>query len=262
MKEFPYFANYIGKSRFLWYGYYPDNYNKYLGTIYDENGEIINEKFELGVESKFKIGFAKSGQFIVFAEVGNKLVANTYNRDGQKLISDFVVHELNNEKVRDLNFYVNKDKILFAWSGRKLDEGNYDIYAITYNLDLVTGIKESISPAEYSFKLEQNYPNPFNPSTTIKYSIPSIAVIASGAKQSSKIATSSDETWTPRNDNLNITLKIYDILGREVATLVNKEQKHGNYEVQFDASNLTSGIYFYRLQSGGFLESRKMILLK
>ncbi|MBU0473957.1 MAG: T9SS type A sorting domain-containing protein [Bacteroidetes bacterium] len=146
-------------------------------------------------------------------------------------------------------------------------EGGYKIESLVY---------AKISGAEYGakvsvplqdnlptkFSLSQNYPNPFNPSTTIKYSIPSIAVIASGAKQSSKIATSSDETWTPRNDNLNITLKIYDILGREVATLVNKEQKAGNYEVQFDASNLTSGIYFYRLQSGSFVESRKMILIK
>ncbi|PIQ09167.1 MAG: hypothetical protein COW71_07935 [Ignavibacteriales bacterium CG18_big_fil_WC_8_21_14_2_50_31_20] len=59
-----------------------------------------------------------------------------------------------------------------------------------------------------------------------------------------------------------VALKIYDILGREVATLVNKQQKAGNFEVQFDASNLTSGIYFYRLQSGSFVDSKKMILLK
>jgi hypothetical protein len=61
---------------------------------------------------------------------------------------------------------------------------------------------------------------------------------------------------------LPTTLKVYDILGREVATLVNKQQKSGNYEVNFDASNLTSGVYFYQLQSGNFNESKKMILLK
>lgn len=61
---------------------------------------------------------------------------------------------------------------------------------------------------------------------------------------------------------LPTTLKVYDILGREVATLVNKQQKSGNYDVNFDASNLTSGVYFYRLQSGNFNESKKMILLK
>ncbi len=115
-------------------------------------------------------------------------------------------------------------------------------------------------PTEYS--LSQNYPNPFNPSTTIRYSIPDNEVIASGAKQSHKIATSSDEAWTPRNDNLNVTLKIYDILGREVITLVNKQQKAGSYEVEFNASHLTSGIYFYRLQSANYIETKKLMLIK
>jgi len=91
------------------------------------------------------------------------------------------------------------------------------------------------------FSLSQNYPNPFNPSTTIKYSIP---------------------RSTEFNSVAQTTLKIYDILGREVATLVNKQQQAGNYEVNFNANNLSSGIYFYKLQSGSFVESKKMILLK
>ncbi len=65
-----------------------------------------------------------------------------------------------------------------------------------------------------------------------------------------------------KSETENVSLKVYDVLGREVATLVNKEQSAGNYEVQFNASSLTSGIYFYRLQSGGFVESRKMVLLR
>jgi len=106
-------------------------------------------------------------------------------------------------------------------------------------VDEGTGLNEKeILPAE--FILYQNHPNPFNPSTTIKYEIPSVG-------------TSRD---------FSVQLKVYDILGREVATLVNEQQKAGYYEVQFDASNLTSGIYFYKLQSGQFVESRKMILLR
>ncbi|MBU0474113.1 MAG: CotH kinase family protein [Bacteroidetes bacterium] len=92
-----------------------------------------------------------------------------------------------------------------------------------------------------NFELFQNYPNPFNPSTTIEYSIPR-----------------SSEYYSVKQ----VQLKIYDILGREVATLVNKQQKAGNYEVNFDAKNLGSGIYFYKLQSGSFSQSKKMILVK
>ncbi len=92
-----------------------------------------------------------------------------------------------------------------------------------------------------SFDLLQNYPNPFNPTTTIKYSIPS--VISSGAR------------------NL-VTLKVYDVLGNEIATLVNEEKPAGEYEVNFDASKLASGIYFYQLRTSSFVQTKKMILLK
>jgi photosystem II stability/assembly factor-like uncharacterized protein len=121
-------------------------------------------------------------------------------------------------------------------------EGSYKIsqisltnfYAtITYG-DTITSVGKDLGFSN-KFYVYQNYPNPFNPSTAIKYSIP---------KQS------------------NVTLKVFDILGREVAALVNKEQPQGNYEVEFDGSELTSGIYFYRLQAGNFVETNKMILLK
>ncbi len=88
-------------------------------------------------------------------------------------------------------------------------------------------------PTEY--KLSQNYPNPFNPSTTISYSIP---------------------------QNSNVSLKIYDVIGKEVMSLVNQQQVAGNYEIEFNASNFSSGVYFYKLQSGNFAETRKMILVK
>ncbi len=89
------------------------------------------------------------------------------------------------------------------------------------------------------FELSQNYPNPFNPTTTIEYSIP--------------------VNFSPLQ---NVQLKIYDVLGREVATLVNKKQAPGNYSVKFDASNLNSGVYFYTLRAGNFVSTKKMILMK
>jgi len=92
------------------------------------------------------------------------------------------------------------------------------------------------------FKLFQNYPNPFNPTTKIRYSIPFVE--------------------THRDASLPITLKVFDILGREVATLVNEEMPAGSYEIEFDAVELTSGIYFYRLMTDNFSETRKMLVVK
>ena len=92
---------------------------------------------------------------------------------------------------------------------------------------------ETLGVSDYA--LSQNYPNPFNPSTTIKYQIP--------------------------NDGM-VSLRIYDITGQEVKTLVNQAQEMGRYEVSFNASNLSSGVYFYRIQSGSFTKTMKMLLLK
>ncbi|MCP5064266.1 MAG: T9SS type A sorting domain-containing protein [Ignavibacteriae bacterium] len=109
----------------------------------------------------------------------------------------------------------------------------------SFNSFTLTSIDDEKLPIEYS--LSQNYPNPFNPSTTIQYTL---AV-------SDAINTAS-----------TTKIIIYDILGREVVTLVNKVQKAGRYEVQFDANNFSSGVYIYRLQSGSFVKSRKMLLIK
>jgi hypothetical protein len=105
-----------------------------------------------------------------------------------------------------------------------------------------TGIK-SDEIKNNSFKLYQNYPNPFNPTTKIRYSIPSVET-HSGASQQ------------------NVLLKMYDVLGNEIATLVNEEKSPGEYEVEFNAKGLASGIYFYRLIAGENIISKKMILIK
>ena len=94
------------------------------------------------------------------------------------------------------------------------------------------------------YLLSQNYPNPFNPITKIKYEIPGQSALGG------------------RNDNPFVTLKVYDILGREVATLVNEEKPAGTYEVEFDGTSLPSGVYFYQLKAGNYSETKKMVLLK
>ncbi|MBK7497788.1 MAG: T9SS type A sorting domain-containing protein [Ignavibacteriales bacterium] len=96
-------------------------------------------------------------------------------------------------------------------------------------------VKEDGQQVVNEFALSQNYPNPFNPTTQIKFSI----------KESGLVS-----------------LKIFDILGTEVATLVNNEYPVGNYTVDFNAVGLASGIYFYKIQSGNFVETKKMILMK
>ncbi|HSW55802.1 MAG TPA: T9SS type A sorting domain-containing protein, partial [Ignavibacteriaceae bacterium] len=119
----------------------------------------------------------------------------------------------------------------------------------TYTYSNEIEIAVDFTPKE--FVLYQNYPNPFNPSTKIKYSIPNVE--------------------THRDASLQmVTLKVYDILGNEVATLVNEEKQPGVYEVEFNSQfshsgavrNLSSGVYFYQLKAGSFVQTKKMILTK
>jgi hypothetical protein len=98
----------------------------------------------------------------------------------------------------------------------------------------VTGVEDNANVVN-SFQLNQNYPNPFNPVTTIKYTVPTAG---------------------------NVVLKVYDVLGREVSTLINRVQEAGQHSISFDASALSSGMYIYTITSGNFTASKKMMLMK
>ncbi|ROL61669.1 T9SS C-terminal target domain-containing protein [Bacteroidetes/Chlorobi group bacterium ChocPot_Mid] len=113
------------------------------------------------------------------------------------------------------------------------------------------------------FSLEQNYPNPFNPSTTIKYSIPSVMVSLPDEVRLSN-HDNSDVIPSLSRDEVHVTLIIYNILGKEVATLVDEYQKPGtyNYQLSIDNYKLSGGVYFYQLQAGNFIATKKLILLK
>ncbi|MBZ0184488.1 MAG: T9SS type A sorting domain-containing protein [Melioribacteraceae bacterium] len=130
------------------------------------------------------------------------------------------------------------DSDIIYLSGKD-DEDNYKTYYST-NPTSAPDPQNIIS----NFDLSQNYPNPFNPTTVIEYTIPNL------------------ETLHATSQMQNVTLKVFDLLGREVATLVNEQKKPGNYQVQFDASNLSSGLYIYKIQAGSFSQGRKMIFLK
>ena len=120
-----------------------------------------------------------------------------------------------------------------------LPAGESGQFEVTYQ-STVTQLDLTENSILNKFRLYQNYPNPFNPTTKVKFTIP----------------------LNVKREMLNVTLKVYDILGNEVATLVNEEKPSGTYEVYFDASSLASGIYFYTLRAGNYIETKKMILLK
>jgi aminopeptidase N len=139
-------------------------------------------------------------------------------------LGDTLVTLLNNAQNQNFQFNVNGDP-----QSIDFDHGNW----ILKDLSIVTNVENQAIPDEFS--LEQNYPNPFNPSTKIKYTIAS--------------------------ENF-VTLKIFNILGKEIEILVDSKQDAGSYEVEFDASQLNSGVYFYTLEAGSFAETKKMLLLR
>ena len=123
----------------------------------------------------------------------------------------------------------------YYWHVKSENTNGFSKWSDTYNFSTgLTAVHES-NKNNYNLKLEQNYPNPFNLTTNIGFWIANFGFV---------------------------TLKIYDILGREVATLVNAEKNPGTYEVKFDGSKLASGIYIYRLQAGSFIQTKKLILIK
>ena len=139
-------------------------------------------------------------------------------------MGDTIVTLFNNAQNQNFQFEVigNPQSIVF-------DPGNW----ILKNTTIVTEGEDFTIPLQFS--LEQNYPNPFNPSTTIEYTIP---------------------------QNGFVSLKVFNVLGKEVATLVNGQNDAGNHKVEFDATSLNSGVYFYRIESRNFVETKKLVLLK
>ncbi len=126
--------------------------------------------------------------------------------------------------------------------------------------DLPVSVKELKNKIQQNFELYQNYPNPFNPTTTIKFTIPTFNVIS--RSETTRNLEDNKISSNGRNDNVSVTLKIIDVLGREITTLVNKQQQPGSYKVNFNAKNISSGVYFYQLKIGGLIKTKKMVLLR
>jgi hypothetical protein len=137
-----------------------------------------------------------------------------------------------------VTYTLKKDKGILKTVGYMYSSGGWSVNNVFELVDEVTSSK-NVEPEIINYKLSQNYPNPFNPSTIISYQIPTAG---------------------------NITLKVYDVLGNEVATLVNEYKPAGNYEVEFKSTvgshQLANGVYFYQLKAGDYAQTKKMILLK
>ncbi len=127
---------------------------------------------------------------------------------------------------------------MFSWADNRQDANGIYAQNLYYDGSGLTGIQNvgGVAPKQYS--LSQNYPNPFNPATKIRFSIPA------------------------GNNSTLVKLTVYDMLGREVSQLVNSNLSPGSYEVNWDAANFSSGVYFYKLQTGEFSEIKKMSLVK
>ncbi len=131
---------------------------------------------------------------------------------------------------------LNNGKLFVANADLAISPGGPGPGVVQVGIDTtLTDVNNEKISQPSSFELEQNYPNPFNPTTNFEFMIPNFELVS---------------------------LKIYDMLGREVATLVNEEKPAGVYKISFDASNLASGVYFYQLKAGGLIQAKKMVLLK
>jgi len=121
------------------------------------------------------------------------------------------------------------------WENVTLFDFSGELLSSISVFDSISSGVSSTDYVDYSYKLFQNYPNPFNPNTTISFSIP---------------------------ERSFVTLKLFDLLGNTVSTLINEEKPAGNFKIEFNGNNLPSGVYFYRMQSGKFSDTQKLILLK
>jgi hypothetical protein len=159
-----------------------------------------------------------------------------YNQNGEELwsIRDEAGHRW---ELNDLwaAAWDKQGYLVLAGSAAQQWNGKRYIVVQKWYVPGVSSVEDKSNPNPEDYELYQNYPNPFNPTTTIRFTIP---------------------------HRSNVTLKVYDMLGKEIATLVDEEKNPGSYEVKFDASNLPSGVYFYKIKAGEFTQTKKMILMK
>ncbi len=218
---------------------YPFDYKLVFSFTFNDSSNYLNQIFGSGAPPinphiNFKVYRSVSGMWertqFAFSEPSTK----------KDTLSNGDIVVLSNPDGNEFSWRVifsGESTSNIPWGGDTLylyTKKGLSVFDTLYIHGLTVDVNDKLEiPAEYS--LSQNYPNPFNPNTKISYSIASMG---------------------------RVTLKIYNILGREISTLVNEEKPAGKYEVNFNASSLASGVYFYQLKASDYIQTKKMLLLK
>ena len=215
--------------------------NNYFSSLQNTFNNIANTEtdtllIKIYQQNAIKCDVSKEEYLTAISKFDNIIQQNPNSEEAVYAEIDIITTALNLDTTNSGLGKINGGKYLVKGTSDYLSKLNN---LLQNKFGINNGEKEQIIPKEYS--LYQNYPNPFNPTTTIKYDIP---YLGTGLALSA------------------VTLKVYDILGREVATLVNEYKPAGSYEQVFNASSLASGVYVYKLQAGDFVNSKKMMLLK
>jgi hypothetical protein len=245
----------LGKNKFLYIsttGYF-SRYT-FTGIILTHSSDTVKNNIILAYQADELTVYnipsvtasISSIEFIVVFRLKNNIYARVFSNNGEPLNDSLLINSDYSLLKKLPSFASDGKKSVFTWSDIRIPGNGYDIYGHIWDLSKLTAIHDTrIKTIPGEFILYQNYPNPFNPATIISYSIPV---------------------------SCHVNLKLYDILGREVATLADEEKSPGKYEIEFDGTKITdgkfvrggcaSGIYLYRLQAGNFSQTRKLIYLK
>ncbi len=213
---------------------------------YDNDGQISQYLWEFGdgnssTQAMVTHSYSNSGTFNIKLTVTDNLGA-TGTATGQIIIGGSNQNLVTANPSSGIIAPGGSQTITLTLDAQNLVVGSYTGQVsistnggnITIPIDYLVNV-EKISSTPDNYRLTQNYPNPFNPTTTIEFSLP---------------------------QNSKVLLKVYDVLGKEVISLVNEEKSAGSYKVNFDAGNLSSGLYFYKLETENFNEVKKMLLVK
>ncbi len=201
------------------------NSNLLIGESPGFPGRVFNGKID-----EVRIWNVARSQSQIQSTMNIILTPEYYFTPDSGLVGYWQLDEGSGQSAEDLSYYSN-DATLGTSANPDASDPTW-VQANILILNVEDGINNSSIPTRFS--LSQNYPNPFNPTTTIQYQIPELSFVK---------------------------LKVYDVLGNEILTLVNEEKPAGNYKLNWNATNIPSGVYFYKIKAGSFVVTKKMVLL-